>query len=182
MHTPSTFLALMLLALPLSAFSAPNCPDLLNHSFKRLPSGQTENLCQYAGKVILVVNTASRCGFTPQFEGLQKLYKHDQGKGLVVLGFPSNDFNQEPGQGEQITNFCKLNYGVDFPMFEKTHVSGAGANDFYRALAKASGQAPRWNFHKYLITRDGKTVVPMESRVDPEGMEMRTKVEAMLAQ
>lgn len=169
--------------LPMTAPAAPSaCPDLLKHDFKRLPAGQSENLCQYQGKVILVVNTASRCGFTPQFDGLQKLYQQYKGKGLVVLGFPSNDFNQEPGKGGQITTFCKLNYGVDFPMYEKTSVKGAEANAFYKELAKASGSEPRWNFHKYLITRDAQTVIPLESRVEPDSREVRTKIEAMLEQ
>ena len=176
---PSFFL-LGLFALPLGARAGEACPPLLDHEFVRLPSGKTENLCQYRGQVILVVNTASRCGFTPQFEGLQKLHKQYRGKGLAVLGFPSNDFDQEPDQGKELTNFCKLNYGVDFPMFEKSIVSGAKANSFYQALTRASGSSPRWNFHKYLITRDGKTVVPLESRVEPDSREVRTKIEAML--
>jgi glutathione peroxidase len=168
--------------LPLSALAAPACPALLDHTFNQLPSGKAENLCQYQGKVILVVNTASRCGFTPQFEGLQKIYKEYKSRGFVVLGFPSNDFNQEPGRGGQITEFCQVNYGVDFPMFEKTSVKGPGANVFYKALLKASGSEPRWNFHKYLITRDARTVIPLESRVEPDSREMRVKVEAMLDQ
>ncbi|MGA7178628.1 MAG: glutathione peroxidase [Thiobacillaceae bacterium] len=171
---------LALFSLPLAAQAARACPDLLNQDFKRLPFGKTENLCQYQDKVILVVNTASRCGFTPQFEGLQKVYDQYKSRGFVVLGFPSNDFNQEPEQGKQITTFCKVNYGVDFPMYEKSSVKGASANPFYKALTKSSGSEPRWNFHKYLITRDGKTVVPMESRVEPDSREVRTKIEAML--
>jgi glutathione peroxidase len=168
--------------LPAFAVAADDCPALLDHQVKRLPNGKPESLCQHQGKVILAVNTASRCGFTPQFDGLQKLYQQYKGKGLVVLGFPSNDFNQEPGKGGQITTFCKLNYGVDFPMYEKTSVKGAEANAFYKELAKASGSEPRWNFHKYLITRDAQTVIPLESRVEPDSREVRTKIEAMLEQ
>lgn len=171
-----------LLAAPIATLAQAPCPTLLDHEFVRLPAGKPENLCQYRGKVVLVVNTASRCGFTPQFEGLQKLHRQYQSKGLVVLGFPSNDFNQEPDQGKDITNFCKLNYGVDFPMFEKSSVTGTKANTFYQDLARATGVSPRWNFHKYLIARDGKTVVPLESRVDPDSREMRVKIEAMLAE
>jgi len=174
--------SLALFSLPLAASAKGACPSLLNHEFKRLPSGKPENLCQYQGKVILVVNTASRCGFTPQFEGLQKIFQEYKGKGLVVLGFPSNDFNQELAEGKQIADFCRLNYGVDFPMYEKTHVKGASANGFYKGLIKASGEEPMWNFHKYLITRDGATVIPLHSRIEPEGREMRTKIEAMLEQ
>jgi glutathione peroxidase len=182
MKSLAALLMLTLISLPMASHAAQACPDLLNHEFRQLPSGKSENLCQHQGKVVLVVNTASRCGFTPQFEGLQKLHEQYKSRGLVVLGFPSNDFNQEPDQGKQISNFCKLNYGVDFPMFEKTRVSGDQANAFYKSLAKASGSAPRWNFHKYLIARDGKTVIPLESRVEPDGREMRTKIESMLEQ
>jgi len=178
----AVFLALAALSTALPSYAAQDCPSLLNHAFKRLPSGKSENLCQHSGKVILVVNTASRCGFTPQFEGLQTLHKQYQSKGLVVLGFPSNDFNQELAEGKEIANFCKLNYGVDFPMYEKTSVSGDKAHPFYKDLLVASGAAPRWNFHKYLITRDGKTVIPMESRVEPNSREMRMKIETMLGQ
>lgn len=182
MKFAALFTLLGLLGLPVAAPAQTTCPPLLDHEFVRLPAGKPESLCQYRGKVILVVNTASRCGFTPQFEGLQKLHRQYQSKGLVVLGFPSNDFNQEPDQGKDITNFCKLNYGVDFPMYEKSSVTGAKANTFYQALTRATGVSPRWNFHKYLIARDGKTVLPLESRVEPEGREMRVKIEAMLAE
>jgi glutathione peroxidase len=182
MKTIAHLSMLALLALPMASQAAESCPELLNHEFKRLPSGKTENLCQYRGKVVLVVNTASRCGFTPQFDGLQKIYEQYKGKGLVVLGFPSNDFNQELAEGQKIAEFCKLNYGVDFPMYEKSGVKGPNASAFYKALAKSSGTEPQWNFHKYLITRDGKTVVPLHSRVEPESREMRTKIEAMLEQ
>ena len=147
-----------------------------------MSGGKSESLCQYQGKVILVVNTASRCGFTPQFEGLEKIYQEYKARGFVVLGFPSNDFNQELGEGQKIADFCRLNYGVDFPMHEKSSVKGPGANPFYQALIKASGAEPRWNFHKYLIARDGKTVVPVDTRVEPDSREMRTKIEAMLDQ
>jgi len=173
---------LALVTLPLAATAAEACPDLLKHEFKRLPSGKSENLCQYQGQVILVVNTASRCGFTPQFDGLQKIHQEYKGKGLVVLGFPSNDFNQELAEGNQIADFCRLNYGVDFPMFEKTGVKGANANPFYKGLIKASGSEPMWNFHKYLITRDAKTVLPLHSRIEPDSREMRAKIESMLEQ
>lgn len=182
MHGLALLPLLAFLALPLAAKAAVPCPQLLNHEFKRLPSGKPENLCQYRGRVLLVVNTASRCGFTPQFEGLQKIYREYRAKGLVVLGFPSNDFNQEPADGRQIVEFCRLNYGVNFPMFEKTPVKGANANAFYKGLIQASGSEPMWNFHKYLIARDGQTVVPLPSRIDPDGRELRSKIEAMLEQ
>ena len=178
-----TALLLLLAAASLPAVArAAACPALLDHTFKQLPAGKSESLCQYQGKVILVVNTASRCGFTPQFDGLQKIYREYKAKGFVVLGFPSNDFNQELAQGEQIARFCRLNYGVDFPMYEKSSVRGAAANPFYQALIKASGSEPRWNFHKYLIARDAQTVIPLESRVAPDSREVRMKIEAMLDQ
>lgn len=180
MKISASLFCLALLSLPLTVSAKDACPSLLNHEFMRLPSGKTENLCQYQGKVILVVNTASRCGFTPQFDGLQKIYQEYKGKGFMVLGFPSNDFNQELAEGKQIADFCRLNYGVDFPMYEKTRVKGTSANPFFKALTKASGEEPMWNFHKYLITRDGATVIPLLSRIDPESREMRTKIEAML--
>jgi glutathione peroxidase len=173
---------LAMLSLPLASQAGEACPELLKHEFKRLPSGKAENLCQHQGKVILVVNTASRCGFTPQFDGLQKIYDTYKARGFVVLGFPSNDFNQELAEGQKIADFCRLNYGVDFPMFEKSSVKGANANAFYKGLIKASGAEPAWNFHKYLITRDGKTVLPMHSRIEPDSREMRTKIESMLEQ
>ena len=164
-----------------SASALATCPSLLDHDFKRL-SGKAENLCRYQGKVILVVNTASRCGFTQQFESLQKIHDEYRAKGFVILGFPSSDFNQELADNRQVADFCQLNYGVRFPMYEISAVSGARANTFYQSLTRISGQAPRWNFHKYLIARDGQTVLPMESRIEPDSREMRTKIEAMLAQ
>jgi glutathione peroxidase len=182
MKTLSRLSMLALLSLPFAAQAAGACPALLEHAFKRLPSGQSENLCQHQGKVILVVNTASRCGFTPQFDGLQKIHDEYKARGFVVLGFPSNDFNQELAEGQKIADFCRLNYGVDFPMFEKSSVKGANANAFYKGLIKASGAEPQWNFHKYLIARDGKTLVPLHSRIEPDSREMRTKIESMLEQ
>lgn len=182
MKTLARLSMLALLALPFASQAAAPCPALLDHAFKRLPAGASESLCQHRGKVILVVNTASRCGFTPQFEGLQKLHEEYKGKGLAVLGFPSNDFNQELAEGRQIANFCKLTYGVDFPMFEKSAVKGASANPFYQGLIKASGAEPMWNFHKYLIARDGQTVLSLHSRIEPDSREMRMKIESMLEQ
>ena len=131
-----------------AAETAPaNCPPLLQKSFNRLQDDAPQNLCQYAGKVLLVVNTASYCGFTPQYEGLEKLYAQYGGKGLVVLGFPSNDFGeQEPGKSKEIADLCYNTYGVKFPMFEKTVVSGKSANPLFTELAKAGGGSPKWNF------------------------------------
>ena len=154
-------------ALEPAAFNAA-CPAILKHSFNRLQDETPQNLCQYAGKVVLVVNTASYCGFTNQYEGLEALYGKYKDKGLVVLGFPSNDFGkQEPGNDKEIADFCFNTYAVKFPMFSKTVVRGNGRNLFYTELAKATGQTPQWNFHKYLIDRNGKRVTSFASEVTP---------------
>ena len=130
------------------------CSEDSGYLHRRLDSDQQENLCEvYAGKVLLVVNTASRCAYTEQYDGLEKLYAKYQSQGLVVIGFPSNDFgNQEPGDERSIKDFCQLTYGVQFPMYAKTQVKGITADPFYAALISASGESPAWNFHKYMIT------------------------------
>ena len=162
--------------------AADNCKSVLAHTFPGLVSGQPRSLCEYSGKVVLVVNTASQCGYTPQYAGLEALYKRYQKRGLVVVGFPSNDFGaQEPGGNKEVAEFCQLNYGVSFPMFEKTVVSGAGANAFYSSLIQRSGSAPRWNFHKYLIDRGGDRVLAFESSVTPENARLGREIERLLA-
>lgn len=144
------------------------CPGLLQHRFPRLQDGIPQDLCQYTGKVLLVVNTASYCGFTGQYRGLEDLYERYRSRGLVVLGFPSNDFGrQEPGDAKAIADFCENTFGVRFPMFDKSVVSGSQANPLYRELARRTGQAPQWNFHKYLISRDGTRVTSYPSAVEP---------------
>lgn len=161
--------------------AAAACPALLDHTFPGLLDGKPQSLCQYQGKVILVVNTASFCGFTSQYEGLEKLYDRLKDRGLVVLGFPSNDFGeQEPGSDEQIADFCRLTYGVEFPMMGKTVVKGANANAFYQQLAKITGSRPRWNFHKYLINRDATQVVAYTSFTKPEDSDLLKKIEEFL--
>ncbi len=142
---------------------------LLDFDFRRLASDEVVNLGDlYEGKVLLVVNTASKCGNTPQYEGLEKLYAEYGDAGLVVVGFPSNDFlGQEPGTEEQIQEFCRLTYGVRFPMFEKITVKGSDAHPFYTRLADASGTYPTWNFHKYLIGRDGQLISAFSPRTPP---------------
>jgi glutathione peroxidase len=145
------------------------CPAILQHQFSRLQDDAPQNLCQYAGKAVLVVNTASYCGFTSQYQGLEALYAKYEKSGLVVLGFPSNDFGkQEPGSSKEIADFCFNTYGVKFPMLSKTVVSGPGKNPLYVALEKATGKAAKWNFHKYLIDRSGKVVASFPSNVEPE--------------
>ena len=161
--------------------SAVECPALLNHTFSALQDGKPMPLCQYAGKVILVVNTASFCGFTSQYEGLEKLYAQLKDRGLVVLGFPSNDFGeQEPGSDKEIADFCRLTYGVEFPMVAKTTVKGRDANPFYQKLAEMTGSKPRWNFHKYLINRDGTQVVAYTSFTKPEDKDLLKKIDEFL--
>lgn len=174
--------ALLLSALLLTATAqaAPACPPLLDHTLKDI-DGTMRNLCDYAGKVVLVVNTASQCGYTGQYKGLQALYAKYGKQGLVVLGFPANDFGgQEPGSNKVIKNFCESNYQVDFPLFSKVGVTAANANPLYEDLARASGERPRWNFHKYLIDRSGTRVRSFASQVDPESKEMVAAIESML--
>jgi glutathione peroxidase len=159
--------ALLSAFLPGASFAA-NCPAVLKHTFNRLQDEAPQDLCQYAGKVTLVVNTASYCGFTSQYEGLEKLYAKYKDKGLVVLGFPSNDFSQEPEGNKKIADFCYNTYGVKFPMFSKSSVRGNEANPLFAALQKAGAKEPGWNFFKYLIDRDGKLVASYGSMTRPD--------------
>ena len=156
------------------------CPALLKHSFKRLQDEAPQDLCQYAGKVVLVVNTASYCGYTKQYEGLEKIFAKYGGRGFVVLGFPSNDFNQESGNAKEIADLCFNTYGVKFPMFAKTAVKGAQANPLHASLAKITGEEPKWNFNKYLIGRDGKVIEYFPSKIAPEDKQLTGKIEAAL--
>ncbi len=177
-----TILLLLFGLLPLR-LSAAECAELLN--FERQPLAKKErvvNLCQqYQGKVILLVNTASKCGYTYQYDGLEELYSRYKGRGFVVLGFPSNDFSgQEPGTSEQIQEFCRLTYGVKFPMFEKSHVAAGTSDPLFKALAAASGSYPGWNFHKYLIGRDGKLVANYPSRSEPLAADLVNNIEKLL--
>ena len=145
--------------------------------------GKPASLQVYKGKVVLFVNVASRCGYTPQYKGLQALNEKYKSKGLVILGFPSNDFGeQEPGSNKEIADFCDRTYAVKFPMFAKTAVKDAGQTPLYDDLAKSTGERPKWNFHKYLIGRDGRTVTSYKSAVDPESPAFISKVEEYLAQ
>jgi glutathione peroxidase len=160
---------------------AGDCPPILKHSFNSLQTGQPQDLCQYQGKVVLVVNTASYCGYTDQYGGLEDLYRRHKDQGLVVLGFPANDFgNQEPESNARIAKFCRLTYGVEFPMFEKSRVAGAQRNPLYAELHKRTGVAPRWNFHKYLIDPSGERVLSFESAVPPDDKRLVDEVRKML--
>lgn len=157
------------------------CPSVLHQQFARLQDDTPQNLCQYAGKVALVVNTASYCGFTTQYQGLEALYAKYRERGLVVLGFPSNDFGaQEPGSSKEIADFCFNTYGVKFPMFAKSVVSGAHPNALYATLAKATGKTPQWNFHKYLIARDGRVLGSFASEITPDSPALVTAIEQAL--
>lgn len=164
-----------------AAQPAGNCPAALNFRFPRLQDESSQNLCQYAGKVVVVVNTASYCGFTPQYEGLEALYSRYRERGLVVLGFPSNDFSQEPGSAKEISDFCYNTYGVKFPMLGKSHVRGDEANPMYAMLAKETGTAPKWNFYKYLIDRKGQVVGSYNSMVKPDDKQFVSKIEELLS-
>ena len=182
----SLMLALLLPAPTAVAQTAPaiapaSCPVVLQKTFKKLQDESDQSLCQYAGKVILVVNTASFCGYTSQYEGLEALYAKYASRGLVVLGFPSNDFSQEPGANKDIADFCFNTYGVKFPMFAKTSVVGKDANPFYVDLARLTNKRPEWNFHKYLLDRSGKPVDSFASVVSPTDRRFVSEIERLLA-
>ncbi|GAB2504477.1 glutathione peroxidase [Lysobacter humi (ex Lee et al. 2017)] len=173
----------VLLAATCAAVPAATAPDLLGHAFRPLAGKTPVNLRKaYGGQVLLVVNTASKCGFTPQFEALEKLHAKYRPKGFAVLGFPSGDFKaQEFDDEKQIQEFCTLTYGVKFPMFQKTHVVGDQAHPLYRQLAQASGEAPKWNFHKYLLGRDGRIAATWGSKVKPDDPAIVAAIERELA-
>lgn len=166
-----------------SASAAAACPALLDKTFPRLQDEKPQSLCQYAGKVLLVVNTASYCGFTPQYKGLEALYARYKDQGLVVLGFPSNEFgSQEPGSAKQIAEFCQNTYGVKFPMFAKSSVRGDTANPLYAELIRMSGTTPKWNFYKYLVSRDGRSVTAYSSLTAPEDADLVREIDKRLAE
>ena len=161
--------------------STATCPRLLQHSVLRLQDEKPQNLCQYAGQVVVVVNTASFCGFTPQYKGLEALYAKYKDQGLVVLGFPSNDFSQEPDSNAKIADFCENTFGVKFPMFVKTTVRGNEAIPLFKLLAQQTGTTPKWNFYKYIISRDGKDIKSFSSMTGPQDKSFVQEVEKQLA-
>ncbi len=176
MNAPVVFVLLAAFALPAAAA----CPPLLDQRMGTL-QGQPANLCQYEDKVLVVVNTASYCGYTDQYKGLEALYQKYKGQGLVVLGVPSNDFgSQEPGSNEQVADFCERTYKVRFPMLEKSVVSGKDAIPLYKALSEKTGQAPKWNFHKYVVGRRGEPLEAFASAVKPEDPRFVAAVEKAL--
>ena len=157
------------------------CPALLQQNVLRLQDEKPQSLCQYAGKVVVVVNTASFCGFTSQYEGLEALHTKYKDQGLVVLGFPSNDFSQETGSNKQIAEFCENTFGVKFPMFTKTSVAGKDASPLFKQLSAKSGTAPKWNFYKYVISRNGQNVESFNSMADPKSKSFVREIEKQLA-
>jgi glutathione peroxidase len=176
--------SLMLSAMPpvVGAVQAANvsCPAVLQHTHLRLQDEKPQDLCQYAGQVVLVVNTASYCGFTSQYNGLEAVYSKYKSQGLVISGFPSNDFSQEPDSNQKIADFCENTYGVKFPMMAKTSVRGAQAAPIFQQLAQKTDAAPKWNFYKYLISRDGREIKAYNSMTQPSDRSFVADVERLL--
>jgi len=165
---------------PPSIAAEPPCPSILDQKFANLMD-ESISLCQFRGKVLLIVNTASECGYTPQYDGLEKLYRRYRDKGFAVLGFPANDFGgQEPGSNKEIAQFCRVNYGITFPVFAKTNVVGANANPLFRELSAKTKKPPQWNFHKYLLDKAGQPVAAFESAVEPEDRRITAEIEKLL--
>ncbi len=186
MNTWSTLIAAIVLMTTLTAqaqIETASCPPTLDVEKRFLAEDRAVNLCDaYRGNVVLVVNTASKCAFTPQYDGLEALYRKHKKDGLVVLGFPSNDFRQEYTDETQIQAFCRLTYSVEFPMFEATSVREGTSDPLYRQLAAISGEHPRWNFHKYLIGRDGRLVASFPSQVAPDDPRLVRAIEQLLGE
>ena len=187
MHRQFVLLLGLLAIIPSSAITAPtdtprSCAPLLDVTVRTLNGKEEVNLCDtYRGKVVLIVNTASKCAFTSQYEGLEALYAKYKQQGLVVLGFPSNDFgSQEPGSEKAIQTFCRLTYGVQFPMFAKTQVRKSNADPLYRKLGEAAGEYPAWNFHKYLLDRNGKLIASYASITGPANPQLVQTIETLL--
>lgn len=182
---PLIRLALVLAAvvLPVDRLSASESqksmtPSAYDFTFRALTGGGEVNLADYRGRVVMVVNTASKCGFTGQYEGLQEIYNEYKGQGFAIIGVPSNDFGaQEPGSSDEIAEFCKLNYGVTFPMTTKESVTGDKAHPFFVWARESSGSAPRWNFHKYLIGRDGQVADSFGSMTAPDSRKVRKSID-----
>lgn len=179
---PLTF-RLSSFALAIWSTAAFGCPDLLNHTVEPLTGGKPQSLCRYEGRVVLVVNTASECGYTGQYDGLQALHKKYAARGLVILGFPSNAFGgQEPGSNQKIAEFCQANFGVTFPVFAKVEANPLRKDPVFAGLVKRSGAEPKWNFHKYLIDRGGTRVESFESGVEPQSTLFVQRIETLLSQ
>jgi glutathione peroxidase len=181
-HLPlrlSASLVAMLLLFSASA-GAGVCPAFLNHDFKKLHSSESINICEaYAGKPLLLVNTASHCGYTPQFKGLEAIHEKFRNRGLVVIGFPSDDFNQEAHDQAETAQVCYVNYGVTFTMLAPLPVTGDAANVVFKELARQSS-APTWNFNKYLVTGDGRVARYFDSSTPPDAVEFQSAIEQLV--
>lgn len=177
----ASFLAGTLL-LPSTPVQANQCGAVLGHSMQQLRTRESVDLCeQFKGKTLIVVNTASKCGFTPQFEALEALYQQYKDDGLVVLGFPSNDFRQEHSDEEKTAEVCYLTYGVEFPMFSTSSVRGDNANPIFKALIAKTGEQPSWNFNKYMVSSDEQTVLHFGSRTSPTDAKFVAELQKLLA-
>jgi glutathione peroxidase len=174
-------LALCCVALLPEAFAADTCPAWLNQERRLLHSEKSRNLCTYSGKPMLIVNTASHCGFTKQFKELDAVYREYQAKGLAVVGFSSNDFRQEAGDEAEAAKVCFVNFGVSFDMYAPVVVSGDNADPVFKELARQGGGYPRWNFYKYLVDRNGVVVERFSSLTAPDSKSMRAAIEKVLA-
>jgi glutathione peroxidase len=177
------FLTVFTLVLSLISFSslASQCPDILKGEQRLLNSTDTVNLCnEFKGQTLLVVNTASQCGFTSQFDDLEKLYQQYKDQNFVVVGFPSNDFRQDKGTEEQTAKVCYLDYGVTFPMMARSSVKGSGANPVFEKISKQAGVEPRWNFYKFLVNKNGEVVATFPSSTNPMDSKLRSVIEQQL--
>lgn len=159
--------------------NASQCDDFTNVEVRKLRSDQSINLCEFKDKPLLIINTASNCGFTPQFEQLESVHQKYKDQGLVVLGFPSDSFWQEENDEKDTADICFINYGVTFNMFSTSDVKGSDANPIFKHLA-AQTKKPSWNFNKYLVSKDRKTVTHFGSRVKPQSDELTKAIEAAL--
>ena len=168
---------LTLLTLSSASFA---CSDLLNSNLRVLDSDDEKNLCEYSGNVVLVVNVASRCGYTPQYAALQRIYSKYKDDGFVVIGIPSRDFKQEFSEEAKVAEFCSTEYGVDFPMFATAKVKGKNAHPFYKKLSAQSGVSPTWNFNKYLISREGVVTDTFDKKIEPNSLELLSRIESLL--
>ena len=172
---------LLLAALLLAGNASASCETPLDFKARKLHSQQDLDFCEaFAGKTLLVVNTASRCGFTPQFKELEALYEKYKDQNFAIVGFPSNDFNQEIADEEKVADVCFVNYGVTFPMLSTSSVKGEAANEFFKYLIAKTGQEPNWNFNKYLLSADGKSVTYFGSRTTPLNSDLENQVAVML--
>jgi len=177
MKNPFVFVCLLVVTLLLQpGLARADCMPWLNYSAPKLHVNEQVDFCAFEGKVVLAVNTASRCGFTPQFKGLEALYQKYRDQGLVIVGFPSDDFRQEFSDSQKTADVCYLNYGVSFPMLEESSVKGDSANGFFSWLVSVTGSSPKWNFTKYLISRDGEKVTHFGTLSKPVGGKLEKAV------